>query len=353
MTSTLTVAQQKWVDGIVDTCLEEAGDDVDAGLAAAELILMSQLLPVEEPSALVVPVPTPFTPPTLAPVPEPDLSAFLSHDINNRRAQGILNRALEAAKSLSAAGRREFSAALGQGPTDSGAAILRFINKYRLQLTELLTQTQLASLLEGAREVAAKVPTLESDAEAVRGLVGDIPLPTFQVEDGVHLETIEEAARSLAAKNVLSRAGYDSLGAAARAKAFTVAGVDAEETLTKIRDALAKNVREGADYEAFRKEVLEAVDEGTFLSDAHQETVFRTNVQSAFSDGQMSVLSHPLVRSGFPYSSYDAIHDSRVRHDHLALERYGINGTNVYRNDDPVFQLFRPPWDYRASSVPS
>src|SRR5207248_2634439 len=119
---------------------------------------------------------------------------------------------------------------------------------------------------------------------------------------------------------------YDALDAAARTKAITVANVSAEETLTKIRDSLAENVREGADYEAWRKKVMADVDEGTFLSEPHMETVFRTNIQTAFSDGQMAVLSHPLVRSGFPYSAYDAIHDDRVRKNHLALEKLGIDG---------------------------
>jgi hypothetical protein len=43
-----------------------------------------------------------------------------------------------------------------------------------------------------------------------------------------------------------------------------------------------------------------------------------------------------------------------VRPNHIALEKLGIGGTNVYRADDPVFQLFRPPWDYndRCSSTP-
>ena len=139
------------------------------------------------------------------------------------------------------------------------------------------------------------------------------------------------------------------MDAAARAKAFTVANIQAEETLTKIRDSLAENVAEGADYGTWKQKVLEDVGTGTFLSPAHQETVFRVNVQSAFSDGQATVLAHPLVRSGFPYSTYNAIHDNRVRENHLALEQHGIAGTNVYRNDDPVFQLFRTTLGLRRS----
>jgi hypothetical protein len=61
----------------------------------------------------------------------------------------------------------------------------------------------------------------------------------------------------------------------------------------------------------------------------------------------MAVLRHPYVQSGFPYVRYDAIHDDRVRHNHLALEKHGIQQTNIYRADDIVFQTFRPPWDFQ------
>ena len=337
-----------WANQVQRDCLLEAGDDVQAGLLAAEYIISTQPLPekleIDEKKKVTSPLPAPV-----------ELSVFLAHDIHNKRAQGILNRTLEAAKGLTATARKDLEDALKAGPVDSGQAILTFIEKYRLQLARLLTTTQLSSLLEGAREVAKKVTVLEDDREEIEKRVGKIPPPTFPPPvasggepDDVHLVTIEEATKALAEKNVLTRHDYDALEASARAKAFTVAGVGAQETLTKIRDVMAENIRRGTDYEAFRKEVLDSVQQGTFLSEPHMETVFRTNVQSAFSDGQETVLSHPLVRSGFPYRSYDAIHDDRVREDHLDLEGKGIGGTNIYRGDDPVFKTFRPPWDYNC-----
>lgn len=335
------------------------------------------------------------------------LDAFFAHDIANRHAQGILNRSLKAARGLSADARKELETALKRDVRDSGEAILTFIEKYRLQLAKLLSATQLASLLEGAREVAANVPTLatfpgtipppptlepktavalverleeltgEKRAEAIYNLPANqqtyvqqalaakeasppiIP-PTFTppspppgAPEGIHFPVIEEAVKQLAEKNVMTRDRFDALDAASRAKAFTVAGVDAQGTLTKIRDSLVENVREGVDYETWREKVLEDVEPGTFLSEGHMETVFRTVVQTQFSDGRETVLNHPLIRSGFPYRARDAIHDERVRENHLALEKMGIQGTNIYRADDPVWQLFRVPWDYndRCSDI--
>lgn len=385
----LTLAQQAlWANSVQRDCLLEAGDDVDAGLAAAEIILSTQPFPAalsqEDDQGDLRGVVS--------------IDAFFAHDIYNRKAQGILNRSLQAAKRLTAAARKDLATALKA--KDSGASIVKFIERYRLQLAKLLTTTQLASVLEGAREVAKDVPTLAifpgavppppslepkeavalvdrleqltetKRAEEIYKLTpaeqqyvvqtiaakqaGPVDVPPIITttadagDGGVHLPTIDEAVKQLAEKNVMTRDTYDALDAAAKAKAFAVAGVDASDTLTKIRDALAENVRKGADYETFEQEVMAAVDQGTFMSDNHLETIFRTNVQSAFSDGQMTVLQHPLVRSGFPYAAYYSIHNDRVRKEHKHLDTLGIGGTNVYRVDDPVFQTFRPPWSYQC-----
>ena len=295
------------------------------------------------------------------------IDAFLAHDVHNRAAQGILNRTLKAAKGMSAAARRDLATALERSGSDSGAAILDFVNKYRLQLARLLTATQMAALLEGAVEVAEKVPPLgevpveglpiveqeaiiEAQAEARQPSAPTFtpPHPPANSPEEIHFPTIEAAVENLSARNVMSRQQYDALDAVARAKSFTVANVAAEETLTKIRDSLADNIKEGVDHETWKSQVLQDVDAGTFLGAPHMETVFRTNVQSSFSDGQMSVLQNPLVRSGFPYAEISAIHDDRVRDNHLEVEKIGINGGPIFRIDDPVFQTFRPPWDYNC-----
>lgn len=336
------------------------------------------------------------------------LSIAFAHDIFNRKAQGILNKSIAAVKKMNASARIDLEKSLKtEDPIELSRALEAFIRKYRTQLADILTTTQLASLLEGAREVAKKIPTvpmfpgaalppatlepvkavelldklrvlptLEREAEIYK-LPGDqqtfvrqgiqahqqggnipptpfVPASPEGTPERIHYPIIDEAARSLAAKNVMTRAQFDSLDAAARQKAFTVAHVECLDTIDKIRTVMSEVVRDGIDVQTFRERVLAAVDEGTFMSDWHMETVLRTNVQVGFSDGQMAVLQHPFVKSGFPYASYEAIRDDRVRHNHLALESLGIQGTNIYRINDPVFLMFRPPWDWcdRCSWVP-
>jgi SPP1 gp7 family putative phage head morphogenesis protein len=333
------------------------------------------------------------------------LDADFSLDIFNRRAQGVLNKALAAAKGLTAAAKKELAALLkNPDQTALGNAILSFIAKYRQKLAEVISSTQMASLLSGAQEVAQhlpeglplssalpptlspkkaaallerldKLPELEKIVEIQKlppaeqswaRLTASAPArsgafpeaPSFRpaatnYEEGM-FPVIDEGVRLLQEKQIVTKEVFDRLDDATRQKAFTVAGVEAHETLERIRDAIAENLQEGVDLETFQEKILDSVGHGTFLSEAHLETVFRTNVQSAFSDGQLGVLQLPLVKGGFPYATYEPIEDDRVRDEHLALHRHGIGGSNVFRTDDPVFQTFRPPWDYncRCSWIP-
>jgi hypothetical protein len=68
------------------------------------------------------------------------------------------------------------------------------------------------------------------------------------------------------------------------------------------------------------------------------------NVQAAYRDGRESLASHPIVDELFPYAEYFAIHDSRAEDTHLAMETLGLDGTGIYRTDDPVWDFFTPPW---------
>lgn len=321
----------------------------------------------------------------------------LKDDIFNPQAQAILEKAMAQAATLSADARAALGEVLAiENPAELADALIQCIERYRIQLAELLTKSQVAALLEGAREVAEKIPPLPpagyqaplpptiapEEAEVLLERLYAMPEmeraldlykrpapeqnylnamlrlgirppakppeapPLSPPGDESDWPIIDEAVRSLSQRNVIDRYGFDQLDAAARQKAFTVTGIASEEALAKVRDLLAESVNEGSDYKAFRKTVLAEVEESTYLSEPRLQTIFRTNIQTAYSDGTAKVTNMPFVRSAFPYAAYHCIHDDRARKNHKRLEKLGIDGTNIYRIDDPVFQMFRPPWDY-------
>ena len=62
--------------------------------------------------------------------------------------------------------------------------------------------------------------------------------------------------------------------------------------------------------------------------------------------GHDELADDPVVAEIFPYQSIDPIDDGRTRKNHLALKKLGLNGTNVYRRDDPFWDIFLPPWGF-------
>lgn len=150
-----------------------------------------------------------------------------------------------------------------------------------------------------------------------------------------------------------THAEYDRLDGEARHVAFTVARVQTESAARAVRDAVHADVERGGTLPEFRAAVEDAL-AGSGLSGPQVEAIYRTHVGRAYAAGQAAVLHSPAVRSAVPYLLYSAVHDSRTRPEHRALEAMGLDGTGVYRADDPVWDSYYPPWAWncRCHAVP-
>lgn len=183
--------------------------------------------------------------------------------------------------------------------------------------------------------------------------------PAGSVEPGggeplIRFPLIEKAAQDLAERKVMTRPDFDRASAAAKREAFTVARVSSIETLTELRDNLSKAVAEGRSLRDFRKDASKIIDgSGPLLTPGHVETVFRTNVATAYSAGQQGLLRNPVVNALFPYVRWTAVHDRRTEPSHLAMETAGLNGTAVFRADDPLILAAWPParWNCRCHCI--
>lgn len=185
----------------------------------------------------------------------------------------------------------------------------------------------------------------------------------------MHLPALERAIEVLDKAPVRVGADYLETADHVREGAFAITGELTEKAVADVREQLSKAILEGKSQKEFIETVADRLEEeGSPLSIPHIENVFRTNTMSAYSKAQEEAVSHPVVSDAFPYATYYATHDARVRPEHLAMEKYsppkenwkgggpyGLDGTNVYRFDDPVFKAFRPPWHYncRCSWVPT
>lgn len=166
-------------------------------------------------------------------------------------------------------------------------------------------------------------------------------------EQPIRFPKIEKAAESLQRRGIVTRDQFDLLSDDIKQQSFTIAGDMREDAIRSVREVLAENVDRGTSLQGFKNALGESL-EGSFIGPAHLETVYRTNVQAAFRDGRESIANNPIVNAAFPYQEYLPIGDDRVREDHLALGSLGLDGTGVYRRDDPFWDRFTPPWDFNC-----
>jgi len=316
-------------------------------------------------------------------------------------AEAVFDQALVQLHRLERNAQKELLAAFKTGTFEDFERARAVVEKYIPDLVRSLTETELNATLAGMRRVAERLPGVAFDvpfspplagralgpaaipqglgdlidrirrlpaakqdeeiaklapaqAAFVRAEIAEPPPPPWVIPPGfgmpeepiIRFPLIEYAARDLRLRQLLTRPEFDKLAYAAKEKAFTVAQVESRATLGKIRDLLAAQVSGGPSLPDFREKVKQTVGEGTFLSPWHMELVYRQNVQQAYATGMDKVLDHPMVVDAFPYEQYVAIHDDRVRPDHLAMETRGIQATNIFRRDDPVWAKYKPPWDF-------
>lgn len=197
--------------------------------------------------------------------------------------------------------------------------------------------------------------TLETSQTA--SLAGVIPPELTKIlfppgeahEPEIHLPAIEAAVKALNDSPVAVGSHYLETAQKVKEGSFAITGQLTEKAVADVRDQLSKIIEEGKPQKEFIEVVSKRLEsEGSPLSPAHIENVFRTNTMSAYSKAQDAAYSHPLVSDAFPYVVYSATMDARVRPEHWALESHGLDGTNFYRYDDPTFKKFMPPWGFQC-----
>ena len=124
--------------------------------------------------------------------------------------------------------------------------------------------------------------------------------------------------------------------------AFSVNGIARADVLTDMHQAVLKAISEGKTFGDWRKRVdgiMEARGwEG--LSPSRLNTIFRTNIQSAYSAGRYAQMK--AIADRRPYWQYDAVNDGRTRPSHLAMDG------KVYHHDHPIWNTWVPPNGYNC-----
>lgn len=151
-----------------------------------------------------------------------------------------------------------------------------------------------------------------------------------------------QAQEFFADKVSLVREEFDRLTKWAKLRGATIAAVTKADVITDVFAAMRKAQSEGLPFSGFVAEFPDIMERHGWggLTPWHAETVFRTNNQMAYGVGRIE--QQRAVKDWFPFWAYHALHDSRVRIEHLALD-----GT-VLPTGDQFWADHYPPWDYNC-----
>lgn len=145
-------------------------------------------------------------------------------------------------------------------------------------------------------------------------------------------------------KVILPAKEFYDLEAWARARAFTVSHVTKAEVLGDISNAIDKAIENGETLATFRDSLDDIMQkrgwEGT--SPWHEETIFRTNIQTAYSAGKFSQLDG---HSDKFVGQFDAILDDATTETCREL-----NG-KIYPLDSPFWDMYMPPLHFNCRST--
>lgn len=155
---------------------------------------------------------------------------------------------------------------------------------------------------------------------------------------------------------------YEMLGEE-HARAFTVAKLTDTDLLATVQQSLDDALAAGVPFSAWRDQLIPTLQARGWWgkaqvvspsgapaavqlgSPARLQTIYRSNVQSAYAAGQWDAITEQADLA--PYLLYDAVDDNRTRPEHAAWD--GI----VLRFDHPWWQSHYPPngWNCRCSVI--
>ncbi len=123
----------------------------------------------------------------------------------------------------------------------------------------------------------------------------------------------------------------------AKTRAFAVSGIAKGDELETVFNAIQRALKSGTTFADFKKDARAVLERRGWTGKAawRAETIFRTNIQTAYSVGRYQEMR--AVKKSRPYWQYSAVHDGRTRPTHWAM-----NG-KVYPADHHFWDTWYPP----------
>lgn len=138
---------------------------------------------------------------------------------------------------------------------------------------------------------------------------------------------------------------WDALEEKAREQAFTVAGASQMDLVHDVWEAIDEAIANGTTFETFKATIGDRLTRDWGEQRPRRlQTIFRTNVQLAYSAGRHWQMTEPAVKSARPFWLFDAVIDNAT--STICRERNGV----LLPADHPWWRFNYPPLHFECRS---
>lgn len=201
-------------------------------------------------------------------------------------------------------------------------------------LAEGILAAYLLGYDEAREENSIKVNFAEGDDDQRADKAGALDL-RFDVAP-------EEAIDYFKRKRILTEKTFNKLDREAKAASFYISGIYREDLLTAFKSEITDALESGQSQKYVLKQFKDILDGAGHreLGDWHLESVFRSNMQSAYGVGRRKAMEE--TADLLPFWEYSAVNDDRTRQTHRALD--GI----IYPANHEFWETHYPPWGFQC-----
>jgi len=173
-----------------------------------------------------------------------------------------------------------------------------------------------------------------------------VPKPGLKPSISDDPERFDEAVDEFRKRVPLTEEEYESILEEERVRAFTVAGAAQADLVTQVYEAIDSAIEQGTTFEEFKDQVGDALESawGGEIP-GRLETIFRTNVQTAYSHGRYKIMTSKAVKEARPYWRAEVVDDDRT--SDICEELIGV----VLPADDPFWDDHIPPLHFNCRTV--
>lgn len=204
------------------------------------------------------------------------------------------------------------------------------------QLAEIIRGTLILSDLHGRRRMLL-------EADYVRRVGKFARVGSFEAVAPDRLE-FEEAVEDLVSRDPrLARSADEVSRLYNTSKSFAMARSSSLRLTERIQEIMARMSREAAGVDEVTPEILRAAKEESHdFARAYAETVYRTNVNTAYTEGRFLQAEDPVVAEVIPAMEFVSQNLPTSRPNHVAA--HGL----IASTDDGVWRMFKPPIGYNC-----